>query len=476
MTYDLAVIGAGPAGASATIEAAKAGLDTVLIDEQRAAGGQVWRAKGPAIKAAPATPEGKTGDRLRAALAAVTADRHFSARVWDIERHTDGFRISAISPTGALTIETRAVLLAGGAQERVFAVPGWTLPGVIGLGAATALMKEQLVLPGNRVIVAGVGPLLSFVAHEIIRNGGKVAAVVDLNPLSVWLRCLPDLIGSPGLLVRGAWWRLRLWAAGVAYFHECGIRSIEGDRAVSRVTIGAVDANWCPLGAATQTYDADAVCLGHGLAPATEASRLLGADHQYDGGQGGWKPVTDDVGRTTVPGLFVAGDGAGVQGAAAAQLQGRISALAIAEDLGLLTTREWRRRSAPLILRIGKAQRFGRAMTALTIPRPGLIEAIAPDTLVCRCEGLSRHDIEAEIRAGANWPNAIKSGTRCGMGPCGGRYCTETVTELACRITGKTPGEFGIPTARPPLRPVPIGCLSGEFDYDDLPIPPPAPL
>ena len=197
MIYDLAIIGAGPAGASAAVEAARLGARTVVIDEQRNAGGQVWRAKGPAILDAPRTAEGTAGAELRAALDASSVACHFSSRAWHIERDRDGFHVSILGPDGMHTLSARALLLASGAQERVYPVPGWTLPGVIGLGAATALMKEQLMLPGRRTVVAGAGPLLVFVAHEILRQGGEVAAVVDLNPLSTWMRHLPSLIIRP---------------------------------------------------------------------------------------------------------------------------------------------------------------------------------------------------------------------------------------------------------------------------------------
>ena len=164
MAVDVAIVGAGPAGASAAIEAARLGLDVAIIDENCDAGGQVWRAASPAILAAPRSPERERGDRLRAALAASRVDARFATRVWHLEREGDGFRLALAGTRDATTLEARTLILATGAQERVFPVPGWTTPGVIGLAAATALMKEQGVLPGRRVVVAGAGPLLVYVA------------------------------------------------------------------------------------------------------------------------------------------------------------------------------------------------------------------------------------------------------------------------------------------------------------------------
>ncbi len=115
-------------------------------------------------------------------------------------------------------------------------------------------------------------------------------------------------------------------------------------------------------------------------------------------------------------------------------------------------------------------------MTRLCTPRPGLLAQVTADTVVCRCESLTRAEVEAEIQDGASSPDAVKSGVRCGMGPCGGRFCAETAALLIAEATGKARAEVGLPTARPPLLPVPMSALAADFDYDDLPIPAPAPL
>ncbi|MEO3427510.1 NAD(P)/FAD-dependent oxidoreductase [Pelagibius sp. CAU 1746] len=472
----LMIVGAGPAGASAAIEAAALGFSVKLFDEQAKAGGQVWRAKCDAILAAPPTPEDRQGGELRARLAASAVDCFTGARVWQVERRDGGFRLGAATARDNSIHVAPALLLAGGARERVVPLPGWTMPGVIGLAAATALMKEHLRPPGRRVVVAGSGPLLFFVAHEILRLGGTVSAVVDLNRVSDWWRRLPAMSARPDLLVRGIGWAARLKTKGVPILFGHGVRQIHGTNSVEKVDIGPVDSNWAPSGEMTRDVSADAVCLGHGLTPVVEATRLLGAEHRLDENQGGWVPRLDPAGRTTVKGLYAAGDGAGIQGAAAAVLRGRLAALAAAWDFGLLSEELLQERSRPLQAKLKTAARFGMAMTSLSIMREGVLDQISADTLVCRCEGVTRGALEAEMISGGLMPNALKSGTRCGMGPCGGRYCTETATALACRLSGKTPTEMGLATARPPLRPVPVAALAGEFDYEALPIPAPAPL
>jgi bacterioferritin-associated ferredoxin len=115
-------------------------------------------------------------------------------------------------------------------------------------------------------------------------------------------------------------------------------------------------------------------------------------------------------------------------------------------------------------------------MSALGLPRAGLDALTPPDTVVCRCEGVTRAAIEREIAAGAATTNAVKSGTRCGMGPCGGRFCQTAVARIIERARSLPPGSVAPPTARPPLRPVPVAAVAGRFQYEALPIPAPAPL
>lgn len=468
---DIAVIGAGPAGASAAIEAAEIGLSVILFDEQARAGGQVWRAKGPAIRSAPSSPESRDGDMLRQRLTASAATRLFGHRVWQIQPETAGWTIFSAGPEGPVCHRVKAVILATGAQERIFPVPGWTLPGVIGLAAATALMKGEMMLPGRRVLVAGAGPLLPYVAHEVNRHGGEVVAITDLNLFGDWLRCLPAMARRPDLAMRGAGWLAALRKAGIPYLYGMGIRHISGDCQVEHATVGPVDSAWSPVDDGDiRTFDVDAVVLGHGLSPAIEPTRMLDCRHVHDPATGGWRVETDAEGRTSINGIYACGDGAGILGVAAAPLRGRIAARAAASDLGRASAKNGLQRQ------LATAGSFGRAMTSLTVPRAGILGQVTPDTIVCRCEGLTRADVEAGISGGGVSPNALKSETRCGMGPCGGRFCREIAAMLTAAMTGSDIAEIGLPTGRPPLRPLPVEAVTGDFDYDELPIPAPSPL
>jgi thioredoxin reductase/bacterioferritin-associated ferredoxin len=461
---DVIILGAGPAGAAAAIEAASLGLSVLVVDEALAAGGQVYCAPAASILSAPPSIEGRAGTALREALAASGAQLAFGRRVW----HADSsFRIRCIGPDGPELHSARTLIVATGAQERVLPVSGWTLPGVIGLAAATVLLKSQKILPGRRVVVAGTGPLLLLVAATILEAGGTVAAVVDAASTTDWLKQAPQLVSRPDLVARGLRWAARIRRAGVPMLRRHAVRCVYGGSTVESVEVVSL------AGGAPRRFAADALCLGHGLLPATEVTQLLRATHHHDPSLGGWAPVLDADGMTTILGLFACGDGAGILGADAAPLSGALAALAAARHLNVSINES---RITALRRKLARARRFGTAMTHIATAPPALLALATRDTILCRCEGLRRADLEPEIDAGATTLNALKSATRCGMGPCGGRYCAEAAALLIQARTGLSLEKIGRFTVRPPLRPMPLDLLAGDFDYASLPIPAPAPL
>ncbi|MEQ8923393.1 MAG: FAD-dependent oxidoreductase [Marinovum algicola] len=456
-TADLIVLGAGPAGISAALGAARRGLRTLILDEAPAPGGQVYRAPAQGLTLPRGDVDARTGDGLRAELAESAVICRFGRRVWML---TPGHEVQAAGPDGNETYRAPRLIVATGATERIMPFRGWTTPGVIGLAAATILLKSQAALPGRRTVVAGCGPLLAAVTWGILKAGGEVAAMVDTAHLTDWARALPGLMARPDLLARGAGWMRRIRAAGVPLHFGQEIREVEpGPEGLSRVAIAP-----CRMQDGGETWlEADALAVGHGLVPATEVTRMLGVDHLYRPERGGWIARRAADFSTDVAGVWVIGDGAGISGAVAAALEGEIVAHHLTGD------------PVPrsLTRRLARARRAGGAMARLMAVRPAQAAAIAPDTIVCRCEDVTRRDIDAALAAGAADMNQLKSWTRCGMGPCQGRSCGEAVAEL---VAGHVGGRetAGLWTARPPLRPVPMEALTGQFTYADIPLPKPA--
>ena len=474
-TADVAIIGAGPAGGAAAIQASSLGLRVVVLDEQATAGGQVYRVA-DGIAPLHAEVDRRDGDALRAGLAKANVDLRSAHRVWHVERIANEWHVHALGENGAVTVRAPALIAAGGAVERHVPFEGWERPGVMGLAAATILLKAQRVLPGRAVIVAGAGPLLLVVAKSIVENGGRVMAVVDANARRRWLAQAADLASRPDLVARGLSWLRALRQHGVPLLHRHAIRGVTGDPGALRVRVAAIDGTGKPLPGRELAFEADTVCCGYGLMPATDLTRLAGAAHRFDAQRGGWHAAVDDDQRCSVALLYVAGEAAGVTGAAAAPWQGRIAALAAARDLDRIDDATFAASSRAARKGRDRASRFGLAMTSLANAGHGAIESIETGTLVCQCERLARATLDAAIDDGATTLNELKAATRCGMGPCGGRLCEDTAARLVALRTGQSREAVGQPTGRPPLRPVDLDTLAGDFDYDALPIAAPSPL
>jgi thioredoxin reductase len=456
---DVAIVGAGPAGLAAATLCAERGLSVSLYDEQGGPGGQVHRA----VTASPLAHAGILDADYWAGASAVRAFEHSGARyvrhacVWSAVRADDGvFRLGITAgPHGTrhtIEVRARAVILATGALERPFPIPGWTLPGVLLAGGAQALLKTAGVVPRGRTVLAGCGPLLWLLAAQYLRAGVAIEAVLDTTPrgrLAQALRHAPAFLRSPyfakGLsLVRSVRRRVRI----VEYVSAL---AIEGETAATGVR--------CTAEGATLVVPADTVLLHQGVVPDVNLVAAAGGALAWDDAQACFAPVVDPWGATTVPGLYVAGDGAGIAGAEAAPLRGRLTALAVANAGGTLDGATRDRLARPLRAALAIALR-GRAFLDALYRPDAAFRVPAGDTIACRCEEVTADAVAAAARAGCPGPNQMKSYTRCGMGPCQGRYCALTVTEIIAREQHRAPGDVGCLRARFPAKPVTLGELS----------------
>lgn len=462
ISCDAIVIGAGPAGAEAALTARSCDLNVVVIDEASDAGGQIYRS-GPAAGV-------REGDLLRERLNGSGIRTLFQHRVWTAASTGTDFEVAAAGPNGSCIVQTKAIIIATGAIERFYPRPGWTLPGVLGLGAATIMLKAQGVLPGQRVLVAGPGPLAALVAHLVQKHGGMVVALIDPHPRSTWLRALPRMASRLYLLADGARWIGQLMVRRVPVLHGWDVRSFQGRDSVESVTVS-------PVGAPHhgRTFDVDAACFGYGLFPSTEFYRLLHADIRYAPERGGWTPVLDSHQRTTAAHVYAAGDGAEILGVSAAPLSGRMAALAAAFDLQKISVADYERRINKEQAALRRVVSFGREVARIIQPRASAMKDVPDDTIVCRCEDITVHELHSAMKQGSREINALKAATRCGMGPCGGRMCGEAVAAVM-ECAGVPRESIGCWTARPPLRPIPIEAITGTFEYSDIPFREPSPL
>jgi NADPH-dependent 2,4-dienoyl-CoA reductase/sulfur reductase-like enzyme len=337
-------------------------------------------------------------------------------------------------------------------------------------GAAQTLLKGQLILPKGRVVLAGTGPLQLVVAAELVRAGADLIAVMDGSPL------LQKALRRPlvnGLALWGQWGRLaeglKSWLAlrraGVPFYTGWGVVAAYGEEEVTRVTVAQLDDEWRPVPGTSQTLNCDTLCCSYGFVPATELSRILGARHEWKPGRGGFVPVRDENMQTNVPGVYAVGDSAGIGGGPLALVEGRIAGLAAAAQVKAGNSNQGK---TALIhyddtqrprLSLTREQRFQRLYTELFTPGPGLDELAEPDTIICRCEGVTQAQIREAVLQGADRLDSIKTLTRCGMGNCQGRVCGSLVAALAAQEAEQTIEMVGQFRARPPVFPVPLSAL-----------------
>jgi len=453
---ELAVVGAGPAGLAA-VAAAGLGVEVVLVDEYPRPGGQYL--KGAPHAATPASTVERQGHTLLAELARLGVSLRTQTQVWGIE----GLKLALHGPDGLDWLEAEAVVVATGARELVLPFPGWTLPGVMTLGGAQILAKEHGVLPGQRILLAGSGPLLLAVADELVRQGVEVVAVLEATHPGQWLRHAPVVWGNWDRLGEGWRYLRRLRQARVPYRFRRAVVQALGSNELEAVVVARLDRKGHPLSGGRETVAVDTLCLGFGFVPNTGLTQLAGCAHQFDPRRGGWVPQVNDRLETTVPGLFVAGEVAGVGGAGAAMVTGRIAGLAAAHRLGHLGAEELGRELAAMAGACHRLRRFGRMLNTLFAPRSALFRAIVTDdTLVCRCEEVSAGEVRAAVRRGAVELDALKTWTRVGQGACQGRTCGPLLARLVAEETGRPLMDIGTFHVRPPLKPVPLADLALE--------------
>lgn len=450
--FDIIVIGAGPAGIAAATEAAKHGASVCVLDEQASPGGQIYRnvSHTNSSQAKILGPDYLAGKVLVDTFHQSDVAHRAGVTVWKLSEEGT----VAFSEAGcAEKIQGRHIILANGAMERPVPLPGWTLPGVFTVGAAQILMKSGAIVARDAILV-GSGPLLYLVASQLLAAGSPPRALIETQTSRNLIAAMPhffnalkdwrQLLKGIGLIAALKW-------AGVPRFKAATDISIEGKASAEAVRFCA--------GGKEQRIETSIVLLHQGVVPNTQISRSLGLEHRYDSLQRCFHPVTNDLGQSSHPLFSIAGDGSGIGGAKVATLSGRISALNAVTVINKISASE-RDQATTLLCKARRAELSIRPFLDTLYPPPESVLLPADETIICRCEEVTAGDIRRYAALGCKGPNQTKSFGRSGMGPCQGRFCGLTVTEILAAETGETQDTVGSYRIRAPLKPVTLQELA----------------
>lgn len=456
--FDLIVLGAGPAGMSAAIEARQHGLTVAVLDEQTQPGGQIYRNIGNADARTRKVLGGDyaAGAELVAAFLACGAHYLANAAIWQV---TPQRQVHYLLDGRAHILQGRHLLIATGAFERPMPIPGWTLPGVMTAGAGQILLKSAALLPAAPVVLAGCGPLLYLLAVQYLRAGVAIEALVDTSAqgdlLRAW-RQVPGALRGWRDLLKGVHLLFKLKRAGVRHFRNARDLRIEGSTQAKALSFAS--------GGERRTLPASLILLHQGVVPNTQISWSLRLEHDWCEQQLCWVARRDQQGEASVPGIFIAGDGGAIGGVQAALLEGRLVGLAVAASSGKINADQFRQRAKPYrgLLR---RQRAARPLID-ALYRPQQQNRIpADEVIVCRCEEVSAGAVRQYVQLGCLGPNQAKAFGRCGMGPCQGRLCGLSVTEIIAEQRQVPASQVGYYRIRSPLKPITLAQLSTETPH-----------
>ncbi len=450
------IIGAGPSGVRCAETLVAAGLRPIVIDENRRDGGQIYRRQpdnftrpyaklyGSVATAAQALHE--SFDALRDKI-----DYWPEALAWNIVDQ----KVHVVKDERTTALPYDALVICSGATDRLMPVKGWHYAGTYSLGASQIALKAQACAIGHQVVFMGTGPLLYLVASQYLKAGANVAAVLDTSPLMRRVMALPKLLARPAVLFDGMKLVASLKRAGVPVLTGVTPLEINGSDATGVQGVSVRDS-----GGKVRSFDCDAVALGYHLRPETQLADLARCAFRFDQETRQWLPELGEDGRSSVPGVYLAGDGVRVLGADGAEIGGRLAAMAVLEDLRLTVDDE---QLQLLRTRQASMDRFRRGLVQ-AFPWPAQQAAHLPDeAIVCRCEAVTAGELRRTVcEMGAQEANRAKAFSRVGMGRCQGRYCGNAGAEVIAHAAGVPVELVGRLRGAAPVKPLAIAVREDQ--------------
>jgi NADPH-dependent 2,4-dienoyl-CoA reductase/sulfur reductase-like enzyme len=411
--FDVLVVGAGPAGMAAAVRAAEHGVRVGIVDENATSGGQIWRGGV------------QSGDcaKWHALLRDAQITKLYGTGVFD--RPETGV-LSAEGVDDLYELHYTNLVLATGARERFLPFPGWTLPNVMGAGALQAMVKSGLPIRGQRVVVAGTGPLLLAVAAYLRKQGAVIPIICEQASWSSLLFFAAALLGHPGKTSEAL--KLKRELADIQFVANSWPLAAHGGRTLESVTISRTGK--------AEVIPCDYLACGFHLVPNVELPLMLGCQLSNGSVQ------VNDYQQTSVKGIFCAGEPTAIGGVRLALVEGQIAGL-VAVGETKQARRLWSERR--------KARQFARLLDRTFRLRPELKDLPSEETIVCRCEDVAY----SRLREHKTF-RAAKLQTRCGMGPCQGRICGPATQFLF---------QWNMDSVRPPIFPVRVESLAGKCKW-----------
>lgn len=460
-TPQVVVVGTGPAGIRATLELVNAGLRPIVVDEGSASGGQIYRRQPSNFSRPPAELYGtETNKAVSLHTAFDKIIPHIDYRpltlAWAIAKNTLQTIRTVDDKRVGETVSFDSIVIASGATDRILPVKGWTKPGCYTLGGTQIALKVQGCAIGQRVLLLGTGPLLYLLAWQYLKAGHPPVAILDTSPFRLQLLALPWLAARPLVLWKGMRLVQDLQRAMVPIHRGIVPREILGpETAVSAVRFTATNGK-------EHTIECDAVAMGYHIRAESQLADLAGCEFSFDPFMRQWLPQTDDFGRSTVAGVYLAGDCTRLLGADGAEVAGSLAAKAVISDL---MQRAPSSETALQLRLLQRNRRFASGIArAFPLPSQNIAE-IPDDTILCRCEEVTVGEVRAAAtELGAEEVNRAKAFSRAGMGRCQGRFCGAASQEIVS-AQRKVPVESaGRLRSQAPVKPLPVSMLIGARD------------
>ena len=445
--FDLVIIGAGPAGMSAAIQASKFDMKTLVLDDQLAIGGQVYRHimqnsnKKKDLSFLDA--DYWSGQNLAYKFLCSSIQLLPESRVWQITKNKEVF----FTQKGKThCVQAKSILIATGAMERPMPVKGWTLPGVMTVGGAQILLKTTCS-GADGAVFAGSGPLFYLTIQQYLRAGFEIKAVIDTRPkkmpLMAYIWAFPSLL-QPRLLLKGIRWYSEIRKQSF-YFSNVNSIRIVGKNVAESLCFKDAEGR-------EQRTSAKHIFIHQGVIPNINLTMATELKHRWCRRQLCWKPKIDMFGESSIEGIFVAGDSMGIGGAEAAVFSGKIAIQRIAEKV----KRSFAIKTLILCLYRWRQLAIRPFLDYLFKPPEDWLVPEDDTAIICRCESLSKSDISNAIKLGVAGPNQLKSFCRAGMGRCQGRLCGLTIQKMIANHHGQSEEKVGYYRLRPPIRPLTV--------------------